>query len=1718
MSVPNKNIKQKLGQHEFDFSPGAWENMEALLDGSPKKSYFKTKTLIAMITGILFFLFLLLKQEPVQEAFFEMPTAQIYKNENRRPTEKLPKVAHPIFEKTLQSLATSTNPESNADSSFVNNVEAKIDAYNKFYKPEKVYLHFDRLFFKPGEAIWFNAFLRDANSLKASSTSEILHVQLLSPNGKVMKKITLKVKDGSAAGDFQLDKSAKGGLYKVKAYTNWQRNRNDFFERDIQVQASVLPRLRMKLDFMRKAYGPGDEVTAKVDLQTLANQPLKNHPFTAVISIEGQQIKSSQGQTDEQGKTRVQFNLPSKLNTPDGLLNILISYNGQTESISRSIPIVLNNIDLQFMPEGGDIIAGLPAIVAFKALNEFGKPADVEGIITNSKGETVSNFRSYHQGMGAFEMPTATDETYQAYLTKPEGIAKPFQLPEIIRKGHTIQADPSQPDKLSFIINSNIAETLHLVLLSQGEVYFSQTLPAKKGPKLITIPTVDLPIGIAQATLFDSKEIPRAERLVFLNPHKQLNIKVKTNKEKYLPREKVSMTVSVTDERGMPMPGQFSLSVVDDNLLTFADDKQGHILSSLLLESELTGDIDEPNFYFDPPEKHSEKDQLLALDYLMMTQGWRRFDWDQVLWKQAIALKYRPEALNVRGKILDGMGQPASDMKVRMLGIDQVDLTDGQGQFALDAMLPQKPIFEVQKNGSKETQYYIPFFENGELVLKPPYKIERQFPPAALAGQSKKKSVLKGQLSDLETGEAIVFAPVTLHKDDKLIMGAYTDQEGNFEITNLESDIYDIVFHYVGYQDLKIEDVQFNSGQTNHIEGQLSSGINLDPILVIYEPPIISRDQITLGSVISTNKTKNLPTRNVNDLASLGKAQKAEPDDAIDIRGSRSEPTNNYIDGIRVSPDKSPVPPANAPIIKENKDIEDFMVEEPAIEELAEIEEEIAFDSVENPQMIAADQMNNKRDLKKVDKDRLAFDNPATKANDRIKMIGGSTYVPKWDFHTPRQFYVPKYAGDRSKIAPATRNDFRKTIFWKPDLKLDRRGKATIEFYNSDAITTFRASIEGLGTDGSIGRAEHRFYTQLPFGMDVKIPDHLLTLDHLTIPLTLMNHTDNTIEGKININTPSHFSLLKKLPETVMLKAGESKTIYPSYKVGPEARTGKLEVSFEAEGQSDSFSETIHVSSKGFPVSEVYSSNELNQTFVMNLKDPIEGSTKMALTVHPSVLSDLTTGLERMLRQPSGCFEQTSSGNYPNILVLNYLQTTGNAAPELEERANNFLDYGYKRLLTFEVNSGGFDWYGKPPGHEALSAYGLMQFVDMKAVYPVSQDLIDRTAKWLLTRRDGNGSWLSDRLGLHSWHQKSPIADAYISWALTEAGYGSRITKEINKSVQDALDTQDPYLLALAANILLNTDRNRAGDLLSKLSSLQNEDGSWMGKTHSMTHSTGNNLRIETTALSAIAFMKGKNIAVSEDGTQSAFSFAQRAIDFLTKSKTSYGFGSTQATVLALKALVKHAENSRENLTTGQVMVYVNGKKAGQQKMNSGQEAIIFDELENLLKEGKNEVKIEFAETTKALPYDLALNYHTRLPQSSQDCLLNLNTSLASEKNVSSACKMGETQRLTVELENLSTGPVSNPIAIIGIPAGLSIQPWQVKELQEKGLFDFYEINKGNIVFYFRHFEEREIKTIQLDLKADIPGKYEAPASSAYLYYANDAVVWDKPERVEIND
>lgn len=266
--------------------------------------------------------------------------------------------------------------------------------------------------------------------------------------------------------------------------------------------------------------------------------------------------------------------------------------------------------------------------------------------------------------------------------------------------------------------------------------------------------------------------------------------------------------------------------------------------------------------------------------------------------------------------------------------------------------------------------------------------------------------------------------------------------------------------------------------------------------------------------------------------------------------------------------------------------------------------------------------------------------------------------------------------------------------------------------------------------------------------------------------------------------------------------------------------------------------------------------------------------------------------------------------------------------------------------------------------------------------------------------------------------------------------------------------------------------------------------------------SQGQCLRIETTALTALALLQsGKNAAA-----------LQKAMDFLIQSKTEYGYGSTQSTVLALRALVEYAKTGSKQASNGNLVVVVDGQRVKEQAFSTKDpKRLEIKGLEKFVKHDHPHIEVFFEKGETALPFDLELKYASRLPRNTAGSPLQFQTSLAKI-----TAQVGETVRLSALLKNTGASAAASPMVVLGIPAGLTLQPWQLKKLVEEKRCDFYELWDGFAVFHFEALAPGEARQLDLDLRADVAGRFEAPASQAFLYYQNDVRVWSKPESLVV--
>lgn len=285
---------------------------------------------------------------------------------------------------------------------------------------------------------------------------------------------------------------------------------------------------------------------------------------------------------------------------------------------SVAAPDHQNNISLVFFAEGGDIVEGLANSVAFKATDSRGLPFNVNGTIKNKKtGAAELNFSATHNGMGRFNLIAEEGATYVAEWTDAAGNSQQTMLPAPVKSGISLKT-ALQDDKVIFNVTSVMAADSFLIMLYQHQqVVYSKTVYLEQGvPFTEMIASKNLVAGTAQLTVFSTSVQPLAERVFFIkNSHSNAIASINIKESSLQKRAKNILEVMAADT----VLSNMSLSITDADM---NDGANINIESSLLLSGDVKGYIHNPAYYFS-----GDKDAAANLDLVMLTNGWRRYNW-----------------------------------------------------------------------------------------------------------------------------------------------------------------------------------------------------------------------------------------------------------------------------------------------------------------------------------------------------------------------------------------------------------------------------------------------------------------------------------------------------------------------------------------------------------------------------------------------------------------------------------------------------------------------------------------------------------------------------------------------------------------------------------------------------------------------------------------------------------------------------------------------------------------------------------------------------------------------------------------------------------------------------------------------------------------------------------------------------------------------------------
>jgi uncharacterized protein YfaS (alpha-2-macroglobulin family) len=705
-------------------------------------------------------------------------------------------------------------------------------------------------------------------------------------------------------------------------------------------------------------------------------------------------------------------------------------------------------------------------------------------------------------------------------------------------------------------------------------------------------------------------------------------------------------------------------------------------------------------------------------------------------------------------------------------------------------------------------------------------------------------------------------------------------------------------------------------------------------------------------------------------------------------------------------------------------------------------------------------------------------------------------------------------AKNEEAVPLRVRELFPETLLWRPELVTDNDGRASLDVDLADSITTWRLTASAVSADGRLGATRAPLKVFQPFFVDVNLPVALTRGDEVSVPVVVSSYLDKPQTVRLALDDAPWCERIGGAEQVVELAPGEVKSV--SYRVRAKvAGSHTLQVSARGTAVADAVKRSVEVVPDGKRIEQVVN-GALAAPASLDLSvpaDAVPGSVRAVLKLYPSKFSQLVEGMDGIFRMPHGCFEQTSSTTYPNILALDYLRRTRQSRPQTEAMAQHYLRLGYQRLLSFEVAGGGFDWFGRAPANRTLTAYGLMEFEDMARVHDVDSRLIDRTRRWLLNQRQQDGSWLPDGhtpevfqgggVGIRGGAPDTRPAlatTAYVARAVF--GNGHNEGRELTRNyllAQSPATIDDPYTLALVADALLAMDvQGPAAPYLERLEAMKrpSADGrqAWWEQSpgwHTTFYGGGQGGSVETTALATLAFLHGR----SHDAT------ARAALAWLVARRGASGtWPSTQATVLSLQALLAGTDADAD-VRERRIEVRL-GPNFRHEVVIPADQAEVMQQIDLTPHLGRGADRLSLAQTAgTASGYQVALRYNVPGPAAGPaDTPLTIGVAYDRTE-----LAVGESVTATATaVHRGSKAPAAMVMLELPVPAGFAASAEDFAELVKAGKVAKFQVRTRDVLVYLRDLAPDQPLSLNYRITAKTPAKVTTAAPRVYEYYDPD--------------
>jgi len=702
--------------------------------------------------------------------------------------------------------------------------------------------------------------------------------------------------------------------------------------------------------------------------------------------------------------------------------------------------------------------------------------------------------------------------------------------------------------------------------------------------------------------------------------------------------------------------------------------------------------------------------------------------------------------------------------------------------------------------------------------------------------------------------------------------------------------------------------------------------------------------------------------------------------------------------------------------------------------------------------------------------------------------------------------------------APHVRSYFPEALYINPEILTDGHGNATITIPVADSITTWRMAMLASTRDGALGTGTASLKVFQDFFADLDLPITLTQGDRVTLPVAAYNYTGKQGHVSLKLQQDPWFTLEDAGEKSINVSAGQvggSQFTLNANRIG----TFKLTLTAHMEGHDDIVVREIEVIPNGREQTIVFNGH-LDNTAQHTIAIPsnaIPDASSLRIRLYPGPLSQVIEGMDSILRMPGGCFEQTSSSTYPNVLALDYMKRTKKLTPEIHAKAEGYIANGYQRLLTFEVPGGGFSWFGQKPANKILTAYGLMEFNDMSKVSDVDPRIIDRTRNWLAAQQQPDGSWKPDiqfiNEGATNRYNNNVLRiTAYIAWAFANTGDRSAAVQKAKRYIDFYNGPKpDTYTLAVIANFAADFEQDhaftaRAMQNLIEARTEQGDQVSWSVEETGV-YSTGKSAAIETTGLATQAILKWGQASET----------ARKALNFLTANKGASGnWGTTQATIMALRAILLASDHGTSDVR-GNVQILLDGKQIETLNLTPENNDLFHQfVVKQIDPRQPNHLELKFS-GEGSLAYQVVGGFF--IPWDNKREADPLTIKIAYDRT---HLAQNDIVTETAIIHNNLVKTANMIMVGLGIPPGFELLSEDLQTLQEKstsdatGRLEKFSLTATQAILYFNALSPNQTVTVKVRLRAKYPIRARTFQSRVYEYYDPSINATAQPVQMEV--